>query len=162
MSKKTITKELGVMAKEELKKYDKDHVYLKLLAIITAADRPMIEVAEIFKITSRTINNWGRKFRDMGVEGLFEKPNGHYSSKLNDKQKKIIASWLEVGKNADGELIHWTLDKLSLEIKRQFKITITHTPLWKQIKKMGFKQKIPRPVHAKSSKKEQEAFKKNP
>ena len=73
----------------------------------------------------------------------------------------LIEEWLINGRNASGERIHWTLNKLKREIEKEFDIGIGTTPLWKHMRSMGLVLKKPRPAHAKANKEEQEGFKKN-
>jgi len=159
--KEIIDQELALEAKRQLEKFKNHRIYLKLLAITKTLDVPIIGVAKFFQVSRETIFRWIKNFREHGIEGLFDRSKGHNPSKLNNEHKQQIAHWLETGTNAQGEASHWTLEKLRLEIKEQFGINITIMPLWNHLRKMGFKQKIPRPVHAKADRQTQELFKKN-
>jgi transposase len=159
--KEIIDQELVLEAKKQLKKFEQRRIYLRLLAIIRAGEYPITEVAKFFEVSRDTVSRWIKRFRAGGVEGLEDKLKGHNPSKLKEEHKKQIASWLETGKNAGGEPVHWTLEKLRLEIEREFGVTISIMPLWSHLRMMGFRQKVPRPVHAKADRQAQEAFKKN-
>lgn len=159
--KKIIDKDLAKKAEDELKKSDKGRIYLKLMAIKSAGYNKIDEVARHFNVSRNTICSWGKSFRDEGISGLYDNPKGHYPSKLGVEHKNAIAYWLERGRNADGEPVHWTIDLLKSEIMRIYNISITYNPLYKLLSKLGFKQKVPRPVHVESSKEAKDAFKKN-
>jgi transposase len=140
----------------------KDHrVHLRLLAIHKCGERPITEVAEFFGVGRDTISRWIRRFRLDGAQGLLDKTKGHNPSKLNDEQKQKIARWIRESKNSKGEKIHWTLEKLRAEIEKEFGVCISIMPLWKLIRNQGFRQKVPRPMHAKANENTRNEFKKN-
>jgi transposase len=148
-------------AEEELSKIKESKLAIQLKGIIAASQHPIHQIADIFHVSPRSIFRWITKFKDQGVTGLRDQPKGHMKSKLNDEQKMVIEEWLMAGKNASGERIHWTLNKLKREIEKEFEVTMGITPLWNHVRKMGLVLKKPRPLHAKANKEEQEVFKKN-
>lgn len=159
--KEIVNEELIIRAKSQLEKFKHHRIYVKLLAIIKTWELPITEVAKFFRVSRDTVSRWIKNFAKEGIEGLIDSPKGHNPSKLNHEHKQEIAIWLETERNSHGETIHWTLEKLQLEIKKQFGISISIMPLWKHLRKMGFKPKVPRPVHAKADRQAQEVFKKN-
>jgi transposase len=48
-----------------------------------------------------------------------------------------------------------------LAIETQFGISLGQTATWDLVQQLGFRQKVPRPRHAKADKQAQESFKKN-
>ena len=48
-----------------------------------------------------------------------------------------------------------------INVEREWGIQISTTALWHFLRRGGFRQKVPRPVHAKADPVAQEAFKKN-
>jgi len=149
-----------LMAKEELKKIKDSKLSIQLKGIIAVADHPVEDVASILKVSTRSILRWIKWFKEGGVESLKDQPKGHMKSKLEDVHKKEIEAWIVSGKNREGKPTHWTIDKIKKEIEKRFAITIGRTPLWKNLKKMDLVLRKPRPVHTKSDKASQEAFKK--
>lgn len=148
-------------AEEELGKIRESKLAIQLQGIIAAARHPVHQIADILHVSPRSIFRWITKFKEQGIAGLRDQPKGHMKSKLNDAQKMVIEEWLTAGKNASGERIHWTLNKLKREIEKEFEVTIGTTPLWNHVRKMGLVLKKPRPLHNKANMEEQEAFKKN-
>jgi transposase len=158
--KVNVDSETILKAEEELGKIKESKVCIKLMAIRAAGENPVISVASIFKVSTRSIFRWIMKFKKGGVEALRDKPKGHLKSKLTEKHKEEIERWIVSGKNGDGRVVHWTLNQLQKEIKRQFGITIGITPLWKHLKQMNLVLKRPRPVYSKANKEAQDCFKK--
>ena len=148
-------------AKEELEKIKDNKLSIQLKAIIAAAEHPVEHVADILKVSARSIFRWITKFKEGSVEELRDRPKGHMKSKLTEGHKKEIEQWIVSSKNNRGDTIHWTLQKLQRELAHEFGIDIGTTPLWKHLKKMGLVLKKPRPVHAKADINAQEDFKKN-
>ena len=85
-----------------------------------------------------------------------------YKTIPGEDQKKQVAQWLEESRNYQGEPIHWTLSKLALAIETEFGIKMGQTAVWRLVRQLGFRQKVPRPRHAKADAQAQESFKKNP
>jgi transposase len=148
-------------AERELEKIKDSKLSIQLKAIIVSAEHPVENVARVLKVSARSIFRWITKFKEGGVEGLMDRPKGQMRSKLTEEHKKQIEQWIVSGKNAQEEMVHWTLKRLKKELAKELGIQIGTTPLWKHLKKMGLVLKKPRPVHAKADKSAQEAFKKN-
>lgn len=158
--KVNVDPETVAKAKEELEKIKDSKLSIQLKAIIAAAEHPVEHVADILKVSARSIFRWITKFKAGSIEGLRDRPKGHMRSKLAEDHKNEIEQWIVSSKNVRGEVVHWTLQKLKKELEKEFGVDIGTTPLWKHLKKMGLVLKKPRPVHAKADINAQEAFKK--
>jgi len=158
--KVNVDPETVAKAKEELEKIKDSKLSIQLKAIIAAAEHPVEHVADILKVSARSIFRWITKFKAGSIEGLRDRPKGHMRSKLAEDHKNEIEQWIVSSKNVRGEAVHWTLQKLKKELEKEFGVDIGTTPLWKHLKKMGLVLKKPRPVHAKADINAQEAFKK--
>lgn len=159
--KTSIDETLAAKAKEELAKNKDLKVGIRLQAIISSLEQPITTVAEVMGVGRDTVWRWIKRFRENGVEGLVDRPKGHNPPKLNEDEQAQIAEWLKEGRNQDGEKVHWTLARLRDEVHRRFGKRVGKTPLWLLVRKMGFRQKVPRPTHAKADPEAQEDFKKN-
>jgi transposase len=148
-------------AEEALKNLKNSKLAIQLKVIIAAGRYPVVDVSEIFQISPRTIFRWVSKFKQNGIFCLKDKQKGHLKSKLNMENKKQIEQWILTGKNSQSEKIHWTLVKLKAEVFEVFKVQISTTALWNNLRKMKLVIKKPRSLHQKADKKEQESFKKN-
>lgn len=158
--KKLITDELVLKAKDSLKQIKDYKLVIRLLAVIASREHPNQVITTIFHISRDTLTRWVRGFRDRGIAGIIDKPKGHNPSKLTAADRDRIAEWLRTGTTAQGEPIHWTLERLRHEIRAVLGKDISLMPLWKQIRALGFRQKVPRPTHAKANPEDQETFKK--
>ena len=158
--KKLLDESLALKAEEELEKLRNYKVCIRLKAILICKDYSISHVSEVLKVDRSTLWNWIKRFKAGGVSALYDKPRGHNPSKLNEEHKSKIAIWLEERMDHKGRPVHWTLEKLLFEIERVFGIRTSMTSLWNVIRAMGFRQKVPRPYHAKADKNEQERFKK--
>lgn len=159
--KKGVNIELAQQAKAELKRIKDYKVCIRLQAIISSADRSVELVSDILGIHGSTLWRWIKRFKKEGVKGLYDRPKGHNPAKLGSEHREKIAQWLTEGKNSSGRYVHWTLKHLQNEIESVFGVKVGKTPLWLVIRKLGFRQKVPRPVNAKADLHEQQAFKKN-
>lgn len=153
--------DLAVCAQSDLDALKDEKIALKLKAIIAAAKYPIATVAEIFLVTAETIWRWGTTYRTNGLDGLYPKPRRPKPSKLTSAQKAEILSWLDAGKTAQGEHIHWTLERLRHSISERFGVTLGINTIWVWLRKEKLKLKVPRPQHYKADKQAQESFKKN-
>lgn len=132
---------------EALKGIPASKVQFRLLAIVKAAEKGLKEVAEFLEIHYTTLSSWLRRFEQGGVEGLEDQPKGHAPRKLSEEQVEEICRWLETQQNGQGEPMHWTLEKLRLEIRTQWGISIAIGPLWYHLQRQGYRHKSVRPRH---------------
>ena len=161
LTRRAINEETAEQAREALIGIKESQLVIKLQTIISCAKHQVETVSSVIGKDRVTVWRWIRAFKKNGIDGLMDKPRGHNPSKLKEEQRKQIAIWLDTGNNSKGEPTHWTLKKLSMAIEEEYGIKITKTPLWITIQSMGFRQKVPRPTHAKADKEKQEDFKKN-
>ena len=159
--KSILTEDLIQRADRDLKKIKGGIIAVKLQAIISSYKYPVATVACIIGVSTATIYNWIVRYRKYGIEGLKNKPRGHYPSKLSQQQKEIIFKWLKDAVSPDGKPIVWTIGKLQKSVEEVFGVSLSHTPVWKMIRRMGFSLKRPRPRHRKSNPQMEEEFKKN-
>jgi len=159
--KELLDEALVLKAEEEIKKLNDHKVCLRLQGIISSRDYPISQVSKVLGVNRSSLWNWIKRFKAGGVSELYDKPKGHNPSKLNARHKSKIGRWLKESKDNKGKPVHWTLEKLLLEIESVFGIRTSVTALFNVIRSMGFRQKVPRPYHAKADKKEQRKFKKN-
>jgi len=118
---------------------------VKLQAIITSSKHPVATVASIVGVSTATIYNWIVRYRKYGIEGLKNKPRGYYPSNLSHEQREIVFKWLKDAISPDGEPIVWTIGNLQKSLKEVFDVSLSHTPVWKTIHKMGFSLRRARP-----------------
>lgn len=159
--KKVVNVALAQEAEQAMKAIPDHQICQRLQAIISSANYPISLVSNIFGTTRQTVWRWIKKFSSEGLSGLKDEPKGHRPPKLNEEQRQQVKEWLAEGKNSQGAPVHWTLAKLAMSLETEFGVTMKQTPLWRLVRQLGFKQKVPRPYHAKANKSEQEDFKKN-
>jgi transposase len=159
--KAVIDATLAEKAEAALKALPDSKVCLRLKAIISSARYPINLVSAVFGTNRTTLWRWIKRFAAKGISGLADASKGHKPRKLAAEQRQQVAGWLEESRNSQGEAIFWTLPKLALAIETEFGITLGKTATWELVRQLGFRQKVPRPRHAKADKQAQESFKKN-
>lgn len=159
--KAVIDATLAEKAEAALKALPDSKVCIRLKAIISSARYPISLVSAVFGTNRTTLWRWIKRFASKGISGLADESKGHKPRKLDAEQRQQVAGWLEESRNSKGESIFWTLPKLALAIETEFGITLGKTATWELVRQLGFRQKVPRPRHAKADKQAQESFKKN-
>lgn len=159
--KEVIDTELARRAKAEIKRSSGYKIGLRLQAIVSCASQPIDVVSAVLGVSRQTVWRWIKRYKADGVDGLRDKPRGHNPRKLNDVQIEQVKNWLEQARDAKGSPVFWTLARLAFEVEREFEIQISQTSLWRLIRALGFRLKVPRPSHAKADPEAQHAFKKN-
>lgn len=159
--KELVDTALAQRAKEAMEQVKDHKLSVRLQAIVSCADQRVNTVASVMGVSRHTVWRWAKRFREQGVEGLYDKPRGHNPAKLNDEKRRQVAQWLKTGKNHQGVKVHWTLALLADEVERVFGIKVSVASLWTTVRSMGFRQKVPRPAHEKADPQAQESFKKN-
>ena len=158
---KKVDEALARKAKAEMRNIIDHVVCFRLQAIVSCVHHPVIVVGSIMGVHRATIWRWITRFQEGGIEALRDRPKGHNPKKFNDEQQRCVIQWLTDSKNACVEHVHWTLAKLRDEVEREWGIQMSTTALWHFLRRGGFRQKVPLPVHAKADPVAQEAFKKN-
>jgi transposase len=159
--KAVIDATLAEKAAAALKALPDSKVCVRLTAIISSARYSINLVSSVFGTDRTTIWRWSKRFASQGIAGLADEPKGHKPLKLGAEHRQQVANWLEEGRNSQGEPIFWTLQKLMKAIETDFGISLGQTATWDLVHQLGFRQKVPRPRHAKADKQAQESFKKN-
>ena len=160
--KKIIDAALAEEAEFALKGAPEYKIGVRLQAIISSAQYPITLVSKVLRTDRTTLRRWIKRFSAKGIDGLADAPKGHRPGKLMKEQKEKVAQWLEESRDAQGSPIHWTLSKLALAIEAELNLKLGQTAVWRLVRQLGFRQKVPRPRHAKANSHEQEFFKKNP
>ncbi len=160
-SKNVIDAPLAERARAELGRMRDAKVCKRLQAIASCERQPVNVVAVVLGVSRRSIWLWAKRFKEQGLEGLREHPRGHRPPKLSSDQLAAMERWLAEGGDDRGAPVHWTLARLQVEILEVFGVRIGISALWKRVRALGFRQKVPRPRHRKGDPKQQEAFKKN-
>jgi transposase len=158
--KAVIDAALAEKAEVALKALPDANVCIRLKAIISSARYPIKLVSDVFGTNRTTLWRWIKRFASKGISGLKDESKGHKPRKLDEGQRQQVACWLEENRKSNGDPIFWTLSKLALAIESEFGITLGKTATWDLVRQLGFRQKVPRPKHAKGDKQAQETFKK--
>lgn len=132
----------------------------RLAAVRAYVGHSAEEVGRFFKVRTETVIRWASKFHAHGIDGLSNKATGHRGMKLTGSNAETVRGWLSHDCDAKGNAVHWTLKRLSLEIKNNLGIDISVAALASTLKKMKTTLKRPRPMHDNSSPKQREEFKK--
>jgi transposase len=143
--KSVFTEELAGRAEADMRALDSDGVVQKLKAIAAAARLPAEVAAQAHFVAAETIWRWAAAYARDGVAGLRRKSGGPRPSKLDAGQKAAVLSWLEAGKTAKGEPVHWTLEALRAAIAGEVKVELCVNSIWVWLRKEGWRQKAPRP-----------------
>ncbi len=152
--------ELAGRARRELSRRNEARVGQRLQAIASCATHPLQTVAEVFGVHRRTVWQWAKRFKAEGIAGLESRPRRGRPPRLTAEQQGQMEQWLEQGCTAGGEAVHWTLARLQTEFEREFGVKMSLTGIWKRVRKMGFRQKVPRPRHRRADPEAAEVFKK--
>jgi transposase len=160
--KKWLDEVLGEKARKALEETQDTVLLLRLKAIRRCLDMHILAVARGMGCSRKTLERWIRLFHKGGLEGLKNRPKGHNPSKLTPRQESQLSGWIERSQSPAGKPIHWTLLLLRQAIRERFGVEVGMTPLWLRVRRLGFRQKTPRPSHASANPKKQNAFKKKP
>jgi putative transposase len=102
---------------------------------------------------------WLKRYDKEGIEGLKDKPRTGRPSELSEEDVCSIKTTLKESNNHG-----WTTKQVEELIVKKSGIKYHHTHIYRCIlRKLGFKQKVPRKIHVNTaSREEKEAFKKGP
>ncbi len=160
-SKNVIDTQLAERARKELGRMSDAKMCMRLQSIASCEQHRVNVVAGVLGVSRRSIWQWAKRFKEQGIEGLRERPRGHRPAKLSSDHLAAMERWLTEGCNDRGEPTHWTVARLQTEISEVFGVSMGITALWKRVRALGFRQKVPRPSHRLADAEQKEAFKKN-
>lgn len=126
---------------------------VRLRTLMTAKECGVGVAAKAFGVCRTTIQFWGKRFAEEGVEGLDYKPGRGRKSHLADEHYNAIAEWIE---NDSG----LTVKDIVLKLTTTFGIQTSISAVQRVMKKLGLSYITPRPVHHKQEEKNHDIFKK--
>jgi len=145
----------------DLRSIPKSAVTIKLKAIkATGEGHTLKVVSEVIGCTQNTLFRWVRAYKEIGLNGLIDRPKGHRAKRLSPEHEMIIRDWITHQITPDGLPVHWTVNLLREAIMERLQVQISYTRLWTWMHLQNFKQKTPRPRHIQSDPLKQEEFKK--
>lgn len=164
-------KVIDELQKESYQKKDfRLHTRCQALIALGYKKKRKTEVASILKISTASINNWIKLYKEYGVEGLRLKACGGSKAKLTEEQFKELSRIIEVGPEAYGyDTGVWTSPIVREVVKKEFHVTYDVSHIRRILDKLGFSVQYPR-VHLSKAdhkaqkkwlKKEYPAIKKN-
>ena len=114
----------------------------RLLTLAEIYDgRARSDVARIDGIGLKVIRNWVVRFNADGPNGLIDRKAPGKPSKLNDKQRQMLAQIVETGPNtAIHGVVRWRLKDLVQWIWEEFGISLDESTMGRELKTLGFRK----------------------
>jgi transposase len=135
----------------------------RLLAIAAIYDRgTRSEAARIGGVTLQIVRDWVVRFNAHGPDGLIDRKAPGPTPKLNDHQRRALASMVESGPfPAIHGVVRWRLKDLAQWIWEEFRISVSETTIGRELKALGFRKLSARPRHYAQNEAAMEHFKKH-
>lgn len=135
--------------------------YIKLQAVYLYEIQKM-KAEHVAKIVNKTVNRiyqWAYQFRKSGIKSFVSKPRGgrQWSYMTLDEEKKLLDEMN--GDATKGIVVITKVIKQKAEEKLGRPVSADYAE--DLLNRHGWRKVVPRPKHPKSSKQEQEEFKKN-
>lgn len=150
---------------------------VKLRRLARASDsanqsRRLLALAEIYEGGSRSsaarlwavgrqiVSDWVVRFNEFGPDGLIDRKAPGHKSRLDDAQRKALAAIVDSGPDvAVHGVVRWRLVGLAKWISDEFKVSVDHTTLSRELRKLGYVKLTARPRHHAQDTDALEAFK---
>jgi transposase len=135
----------------------RDRIQMVVLAIqgTTAQD-----IAVALSSSRRTVQAWVYRYNAQGLDGLADRRGGNHRHLTPTQEKKLCAYIDREAKDPHGGIRRG--EDLRQWIEQQFGILYTLTGVYELLHRLGYSCLMPRPRHAQTDPKAQEAFKKKP
>lgn len=122
-----------------------------------------LQYQEIAKLLGKKDRNyackWIKRFNEEGFEGFETKEGQGRDPELNETEQAQIDEWMkDPGKHGYNV---WNAPRLQKKIAEEFGKSLSETPVYGVLKKLGYKHRKARPTPSKANKEDLEAFKKN-
>jgi transposase len=133
----------------------------RMVAIAHALDGMKREVAaELAGMDRQTLRDWVIRYNDHGLAGLADLPKGHNPEKLTDEEKAILKDKiLQIPDPTRDGVCSWRVADLCAFVETRFQKQVSLSGMWGILKRMGLSHQKARPVHPKSDRDAQDAFK---
>ena len=138
------------------------HQARRLLALAAISDGgTRSEAARIGGVTLQIVRDWVLRFNAQGPDGLLDRKAPGPRPKLNENQRRTLASIVDSGPiPAVHGVVRWRLKDLAQWIWEEFDISLSETTLSRELKALGFRKLSARPRHYAQNELEMEQFKK--
>ena len=134
----------------------------RLLALAAICEGQMrSDAARIGGVGLQTVRDWVLRFNALGPDGLLDRKAPGPASKLDDDQRRALASMVESGPIAAIHgVVRWRLIDLAQWLFEEFRISISKQTLSRELRAMGYRKLSARPHHHARNEHAAEAFKK--
>ena len=120
------------------------------------------QAARIGGVTLQIVRSEGRvlRFNALGPDGIRDRKAPGPSSKLNDDQRRALASIVASGPiPAVHGVVRWRLKDLAQWVWEEFRISVSETTISRELKALGFRKLSARPRHYAQNEAAMEHFK---
>ncbi len=132
---------------------------LALAAIYDGSTRS--EAARIGGVTLQIVRDWVLRFNALGPDGLIDRKAPGPTAKLDDNQRRALASMVEGGPiPAIHGVVRWRLKDLAQWVWEEYHVSLSESSVSRELKALGFRKLSARPRHYAQNELEMEAFKK--
>ena len=126
-----------------LSRKDKEKRRLKA-AKMFEKDTPQAKIARKLNVTSAAVSQWHKAWDKKGKKALKSKGRPGFSSELKEDNRKKLKKILISGPIKYGYSTElWTLSRVTLVIKKEFKITFSDVWVWHILHDLGFSVQKP-------------------
>ncbi|MGY4399171.1 transposase [Sphingomonas sp. UYAg733] len=109
----------------------------------------------------KSLRDWGVRFNERGPDGLLDGKAPGNPSKLDDAQRRALAAIVDSGPDPEVHgVVRWRLVDLVQWILDEFAVSLDHTTVSRELRKLGYARLSARPRHHAQDKETLEAFKK--
>jgi len=149
---------------EELKKLErkeKDAIRSKRLRIVILAMEGWTApaIAMSVGLSRRDCQEWVRRFNELGLAGLEDRPGGGRDGPLTSQQQEQFCKRIEAGPIAEDQVCSLRGVDLKAILAKEFGVLRSLSAIYYLLHRLGYECLRPRPRHHKSSPEAQEAFK---
>ena len=152
--------DLKAMAK---KSKCKDHRRrLRAIARVLAGEESRSEVAKRAGVDLQTLRDWVRRYNEEGADGLKNRPRSGRRARLDADQAEAVREWLETGPDPGaGEPARRAVADIRRRIENLFEIKYSVEGVRLPVRRLGFRNVSPRPIHPKADPRAREEFRSN-
>ena len=173
VNSQTHEKEVDMSAKVEISRTDrtagdlkamakkskcKDHRRrLRAIARVLAGEESRGEVAKRAGVDVQTLRDWVRRYNEEGADGLKNRPRSGRRARLDADQAEAVREWLEAGPDPGaGEPARRAVADIRRRIENLFEIKYSVEGVRLPVRRLGFRNVSPRPIHPKADPRAQE------
>lgn len=134
---------------------------IRALVLVKKGESPE-RIAEVLGCAVRSVYNWVDRYNQGGVEALHRQPGQGRKPRFPREKHDQLRARLEAGPTPEDGVCTFRGRDVQRILREEFGVELAEASTYELLRRIGFSNLAPRPIHRKTDPQAQEEFKKKP